>query len=666
MNTKRTLKNLAALLLLVGIFSTCTNEEIAVTQIEDNAELVTRQHIDMSELHNYYVRGFSVELRLKPQTLSRNSSYSTVANTKIQTLLSNHNAILRPSFPDTRSPVLLQYYTLTIRENYMNTMSRSSEENKKRREAVIKELLAIGLFENYVREFGDPVFPLCVNPVSVNDPHFRDDHGWALRLIQAPCAWSITRGNPNVWIGIVDSDFDRFHIEFNNNKIAYINGPVTGRWYLHGTAVASIAAANTDNGVGIAGIGHNSRIAARRVVHYPIDHPTFGGMAHPDHIRDAINHLHNMRVPVINVSWARTGLSRAQAQDITQNGTTLVLAAGNRVSDRYHRYLADIPGVIVVSGVDRNNRHEPTHTARNQYVSIVAPSKGVKMAAPGNTHVVQRAYVEGTNIPRGSTSLAAPFVSGTIALMLSVNRTLTPAQIENVLRLTAVPIADGHLFPGQLGAGLLNAYAAVRVVRDATNVTLSGPQAIGIGSVGIFTLGSVPAGAHITWQHSPGLQHVTSSGNTATFRATNSTVCNGWVQAVINGIPSRRVDVVMNRPTIQSIEVREATTWGAQFIVHHTGGTTFSWSISPDHGVFMTGTTNRYFWNPVIRFPGHYRVTVTVSNACGVATMSRSIEVTGESPIIRYCIHCGTPNNFPPGCFRCPPPNMFREEEDEE
>jgi len=64
-------------LLLVGILSTCTTEDIAVNfQIEGNAELATRQHVDIAELHyDYHVQGFSVELRLKPQA-RRNNNYS--------------------------------------------------------------------------------------------------------------------------------------------------------------------------------------------------------------------------------------------------------------------------------------------------------------------------------------------------------------------------------------------------------------------------------------------------------------------------------------------------------------------------------------------------------------------------------------------------------------
>ena len=142
MKTKRTLKNLAALLLLVGIFSTCTSEDIAVIQIEDNAELATRQHIDMSELYNYHVRGFSVELRLKPQALNRNSSYSIATDVEVKTLSLRYNATLRQSFLDTTDPVLQQFYTLTILENYTSIESRSNEGNRERRESVIERVFS--------------------------------------------------------------------------------------------------------------------------------------------------------------------------------------------------------------------------------------------------------------------------------------------------------------------------------------------------------------------------------------------------------------------------------------------------------------------------------------------------------------------------------------------
>ena len=110
------------------------------------------------------------------------------------------------------------------------------------------------------------------------------------------------------------------------------------------------------------------------------------------------------------------------------------------------------------------------------------------------------------------------------------------------------------------------------------------------------------------------------------------------------------------RPVIQSIQVHSATTGGTSLSVNHTSGATFSWSISPDHGVILGGGGhNTSFLTAHIPFPGHYRVTVTVSNACGTVTMSRDIHVTGDiHHPITTCPHCGTTSNLPPGCLRCP------------
>ena len=662
MKTKRTSISLVALLLLVGIFSTCTSENITVIQIEDNTELATRQHVDMSEFHYYHVEGFSVELRLKPQALSRNRGYSIATDTEMRALSSRHNVTLRQSYPGFQTPELQLLYTLTIRENDMNVMSRSSEENKERRATVIEEFLATGLFEDNVRKF-EPTFLLCANPVLVNDPHFRDDHGWALRLIQAPCAWSITRGNPNVWIGIVDTDFDTTHEDLNN-KFAYISGPISHR-HAHGTTVASIAAANTNNGRGMAGIGHNSRIAARRVVHH-----SHGG-TYAYRIREAIVHLYNMRVPVINVSWAHTGLDIAAVQEITRNGTTLVLAAGNTPGAGFHSYLAHIPGVILVSGVDRNDRHEPTHTARNQYVSILAPSKNLKMAMPGNAYVVHRVYLEGTNTPRGSTSLAAPFVSGTIALMLSVNPTLTPAQIENILITTAAPIADGGLLPGR---GRLNAYAAVRAARN-TLPTISGTTAVCSGVTNaVFSISELPSNATVRWVVDAPLAIVGANNQrTVTIRHTGATTpANSQIRAEIslNGgvVHIARHNVAANRPIIKSITASSIITTGSpfRFFANHSYGLGLAtWSVSPNHSVLMHSGSVTNTFEVSFMLPGNYTVSALVTNACGSSFMNKNITVTGAShPAIR-CSFCGTCSTMPPRCVHCPspdrPPDLLRE-----
>ena len=69
------------------------------------------------------------------------------------------------------------------------------------------------------------------------------------------------------------------------------------------------------------------------------------------------------------------------------------------------------------------------------------------------------------------TSLAAPQVAGVVALMRSINSSLSPAEIENIIKSTADPIADAHLYLGQLGTGRVNAYKAVQAACLTTNFT---------------------------------------------------------------------------------------------------------------------------------------------------------------------------------------------------
>ena len=389
---------------------------------------------------------FSFDLRLKPEVAA--TRYIVTESVEIKTLSARHNVRFRQALPGARNPDLLLYYTLTIEGSCMTRQSRADILS---RENIINDFLATGLFdENYVREFAI-YSTLCANPVSVNDPHFKDEHGWALRMINAPCAWTITQGNPNILIGIADTEFRTTHEDFEG-QLAVVLGESYNATH-HGTSVASVAGARANNGRGMAGVGFNSRIAAHRIPQFP------NGNAYGGDISAAILNLHEMGVPVINVSWTGSGLSRREAEDITRSGTTLVLGAGNTPEPRpnrlpYHSYIADIPGVIVVSSVNSDNMHGPTNHARNEWIDIVAPGYGV-IVAGGGSDTDYFMYAAGT-------SFAAPFVAGTVALMLSVHRNITPAQIEEVLKATADPIADGYLFPGQLGAGRLNAYAAVR------------------------------------------------------------------------------------------------------------------------------------------------------------------------------------------------------------
>lgn len=165
-----------------------------------------------------------------------------------------------------------------------------------------------------------------------NDIH-KDDEGfkplWHLQLIEAEKAWSITKGSPDVVIGIFDTNFDLNHPDLKNkyksdkNTFTGIRHNVGCGSFSHGTAVASFAAAETDGGGQLASIGFNTSFLGY-------------GMS----INQALYASNVDKVDVISVSYISCGYNSDHAlivKEILDNGTIIVHSAGNGTEVRGER-----------------------------------------------------------------------------------------------------------------------------------------------------------------------------------------------------------------------------------------------------------------------------------------------------------------------------------------
>jgi hypothetical protein len=219
----------------------------------------------------------------------------------------------------------------------------------------------------------------------------------------------------------------------------------------HGTHVAGIAAARTNNGIGIAGMAGMSTIM-------PVDVFSGGIGTYEDLIR-AIVYATDNGAAVINMSLGASSYSRGEEMAVNyawSHGVVVVAAAGNTcvgtdngnppcVSDHYP---AAHPNVIAAAATTSDD-NLASFSTRGAFVDVAAPGAGIYSTYRGGGY----ATLSGT-------SMAAPHVSGLAALLLARNPKLTPDEVRGLIESTAQDL--GAVGPDiQFGHGRINAWRAL-------------------------------------------------------------------------------------------------------------------------------------------------------------------------------------------------------------
>jgi subtilisin family serine protease len=293
-----------------------------------------------------------------------------------------------------------------------------------------------------------------------------------LSHIRAEEAWGITKGDPNVTIGVCDGYFETTHEDLEN-KIIRIDGPnilpenwdatQESTWYYeHGTVVCGVLAAVTNNGLGVSSIGYNCRIVASTYCNY-----------------NEMIDLSEQGVRVISISWGNyadpndpwwKGTIQPLVDEIYENGALIVAACGNDPVTDYF-LPASFNHVFSVAMISHKNELGPYNWKDRVELIVGNPLKvsthndSVDLAAPGWQITSCRLNNSYADLYANGTSLSAPLVAGTCGLMLSVNPCLTPDDLTRILKNTAVNIdniPENQNYSGKYGAGRLDAYEAVK------------------------------------------------------------------------------------------------------------------------------------------------------------------------------------------------------------
>lgn len=285
---------------------------------------------------------------------------------------------------------------------------------------------------------------------------------WGLHKIQAPQAWDITTGNTTIKVAVVDDAVLTTHPDLIPNLVAgrdvadNDNDPMPNQTGMsHGTHVAGIVSAATNNGVGVASIGFSVKIIPVKASNSSTS------------ITDAyagVVWAYQNGAHVINMSWGGSGYSQT-GQNIMNNsanaGCVNVAAAGNDGVTTVF-YPAGYTNVISVASTTTTDA-KSSFSNYGSWIKVSAPGSSIRSTYFNSSYSPTYANLDGT-------SMASPMVAGLCGLVKSVNPQMTRTQIENCILSTATNINSANpSLTGQLGAGRINAYQAVLCAQSTTN-----------------------------------------------------------------------------------------------------------------------------------------------------------------------------------------------------
>jgi hypothetical protein len=311
-----------------------------------------------------------------------------------------------------------------------------------------------------------------------NDYSIEFANDYALNLINANSAWDITHGDSSVVIGISDQNYYVNHDELLGKVTHYDATNTTTQ--THGTAVAIIAAGNTDNNLGKSSIGFNSSLALYQMSFNEILVATYAGM------------------DIINLSWTAGCFYNQYIQDVINeaynNGSFIIAAAGNGNTcggAEQLVYPAALANVFSVTSIGANDNHEKI---AGDPLSTHQHNATVDLSAPGYDVAISAA--PGWYLTSSGTSFAAPLISGIVALMLDVNPCLSNVDIEYILKNSSINIDSlNPNYAGKIGAGRVDAKAAVLMASNfittpiQTNAEITGTCTGNSGSISINPTG---------------------------------------------------------------------------------------------------------------------------------------------------------------------------------
>jgi len=311
--------------------------------------------------------------------------------------------------------------------------------------------------------FAEPDYYLrcTLNP---NDPYFgydEDEPLWA----SMPAVWDLSTGSAQVTVAVLDSGADFSHPDLQGRLVPgwdFVDGDADPTdTDGHGTAMAGVLGAVSNNGYGVAALTWQNPVLVVRV-------SGCTGSVGCSRLAQGIIYAADQGARVINVSYGGPNYSHTLALAVEYaniRGALLVAGTGNEdAADPY--YPAALPPVVAVAGVtgDGQTLCYPNY---GSWVDVSAPYRAFSTSLGGSIDLY------------AGTSISAAYVTGTLGLMISARPTLPPSQAAQLLCETADDLGQPGPDP-QYGWGKINPYRAVLAALQATVQDDSSPSLVKI------------------------------------------------------------------------------------------------------------------------------------------------------------------------------------------
>ena len=293
---------------------------------------------------------------------------------------------------------------------------------------------------------------------SPNDPWFGNQ--WGMVKVQSPQAWDVTVGSPSIKIAILDTGVDLDHPDLAGKIISNINFSTSGTVddvYGHGTHVAGIAAAITNNGIGVAGLGYSCTIMNVKVL------GDTGGGAYSA-IAAGIIWAADNGAQIINLSlggWSSSQTLEDAVNYAWNKGVAVVAAAGN-LGSTAPIYPAYYTNCIAVAGTDADDA-KASWSNHGDWVDVAAPGASIYSTLKNGSY----GYMSGT-------SMASPHVAGLAALVFTtISDANSDGKLNDEVRSRIEATCDDIGVSG-IGYGRINAARAVGDAQPVLPGTVSG------------------------------------------------------------------------------------------------------------------------------------------------------------------------------------------------